>query len=265
VVQVHACLVCGQRTLEKGTIGEVRLFSATYGGNIVDQAGQIPHRILDPELAGGSLLDLGDYLVSLGNMVFGKAPEEVIAKAQYFPTGVDSQVAMILTYGRNQTAMNMSCFIADVPNECVITGSKGSLKIHAPFWASTKMTVKTKDDKGETSERDENFDFPKFDNKGKEFYFLHSEGLYYQAFEVQKCIAEKKLQSDILPHSESLKSIGVLDEIRKQIQVNFPQDNLKPNDSKFPTGQDQMGERERMIKQGQLDSVDIKQPAPQQS
>jgi len=249
--------------LKKGMIGDVRLFSATYGGNIVDQEGQAPKRILDPELAGGSLLDLGDYLVSLSNMVFGDSPSDVTAKAQYFPSGVDSQVAMILNYGPNRTAFNMSCFITDVPNECYIAGSKGSIKVHAPFWASTKMTIKTKNEKGEEAEKEENFDFPKFDNKGKEFFFLHSEGLFYQAIATEKYIQQGKLESeDVLPHSESLKSISVLDTIRKQIQVQFPQEKKKDD---TPTGQGMMGERERQQKQGQLESVDIKQPAPQQS
>jgi len=249
--------------LKKGTIGDVRLFSATYGGNIVDQEGIAPKRILDPELAGGSLLDLGDYLTSLSNMVFGDFPSDITAKAQYFPSGVDSQVAMILHYGPNRTAFNMSSFITDVPNECFIAGSKGSIKVHSPFWASNKMTIKTKNEKGEESEKEENYDFPKFDNKGKEFFFFHSEGLYYQAIATEKYIKEGKLESeDVLPHSESLKSIRVLDTIREQIQVKFPQET-KNTDT--PTGQGMMGERERQQKTGQLESVDISKVAPQQS
>jgi len=249
--------------LKKGTIGEIRVFSATYGGDIVSQEGLAPKRILEPELAGGSLLDLGDYLVSLSNMVFGDKPSDVTAKAQYFPSGVDSQVAMILHYGKNRTAFNMSCFIADVPNEAYIGGSKGHIKVEAPFWASTKMTVTTKDDKGETHDKVENFDFPKFDNKGKEFYFFHSEGLFYQAIATENYIKAGKIQSeDILPHSESLKSISVLDTIRQQIGVIFPQEQQSGNK---PTGQGVSGERERQEKDGKLESVDIsKAPHPQQ-
>lgn len=249
--------------LKKGTIGEVRLFSATYGGNIVDQEGTAPKRILDPDLAGGSLLDLGDYLVSLSNMVFEMAPTDVTAKAQYFPSGVDSQVAMILHYGPNKTAFNMSCFITDVPNECFIAGSKGTIKVHSPFWASNKLTIKTKNEKGEESEKEENYDFPKFDNKGKEFFFLNSEGLFYQAIATENYIKQGKLESeDILPHLESLRSIKVLDCIREQIQVSFPQEQ---KGTTKPTGQGMSGERERQMKHGQLESIDISQPAPQQS
>jgi predicted dehydrogenase len=48
-----------RRVLEQGVLGDVRTLLADHGERF-----DPPHRILDPALAGGSLLDLGCYLTA---------------------------------------------------------------------------------------------------------------------------------------------------------------------------------------------------------
>ncbi len=49
-------------------------------------------------------------------------------------------------------------------------------------------------------------------------------GLRYQANEVRKCLKAKKLESDIMPHKDSITIATIEDELRKQIGVKYEVD-----------------------------------------
>jgi len=50
------------------------------------------------------------------------------------------------------------------------------------------------------------------------------EGLKYQANEVRKCLKAKKLESDIMPHKDSITIATIEDELRKQVGVKYDVD-----------------------------------------
>lgn len=58
-----------------------------------------------------------------------------------------------------------------------------------------------------------------------EFNFNNSSGLSYEADAVRKLIRAGKTQSDTVSHNESLIIARIQDEIRKQIGVQFPEDD----------------------------------------
>lgn len=55
--------------------------------------------------------------------------------------------------------------------------------------------------------------------------YQNTDGLRPEADEVRKCIQAGKLESDLVPHNESLVMARIEDEIRKQIGVRFPGDD----------------------------------------
>lgn len=57
------------------------------------------------------------------------------------------------------------------------------------------------------------------------FNFTNSCGLRYEAEEVRKSIRSGQIESEIVPHNESLLIARIEDEIRKQIGVQYPEDN----------------------------------------
>ncbi len=61
-------VVRARELIEQGAIGEVRLLLADFGFRA---AFDPHHRLFDPQLGGGALLDLGVYCVSLASMLFG--------------------------------------------------------------------------------------------------------------------------------------------------------------------------------------------------
>jgi dihydrodiol dehydrogenase / D-xylose 1-dehydrogenase (NADP) len=49
-------------------------------------------------------------------------------------------------------------------------------------------------------------------------------GLRYEANEVRKCLKANKLESDIMPHKDSITIATIEDELRKQIGVKYDVD-----------------------------------------
>jgi len=50
------------------------------------------------------------------------------------------------------------------------------------------------------------------------------DGFEEEIYEACRCIAESKLESDILPHSESIAILELADRIREKIGLSYPMD-----------------------------------------
>ncbi|BDZ51626.1 hypothetical protein GCM10025867_38670 [Frondihabitans sucicola] len=80
--------------LRSGLIGERRLFTGTHAQSLPTDP---RHRINDPALGGGALLDLGVYPVAFALDVLG-TPTGVQASAVLSDQGVDARVAAVLEH-----------------------------------------------------------------------------------------------------------------------------------------------------------------------
>jgi len=188
--------------LEKEAIGQVRLLQSDFGfcGDWQPQGW-----LLNPQLAGGALLDVGIYTVSLASMVFGKPPARITGMAHLGRTGVDEQSAMILGYDNGQLAV-LSCAIrTQTPQQAFIIGTKGSIKIHPPFWRSRTATISIE------GEEDRVVEMP-----------LEGNGYNYEAQEVMRCLQAGKLESDVIPLDQTLSIVKTMDEIRAQWGLKYP-------------------------------------------
>ncbi|MDE3027189.1 MAG: Gfo/Idh/MocA family oxidoreductase, partial [Paracoccaceae bacterium] len=76
--------------LADGILGEIRSVYTEYGEYLPPD-----HRLFDPRLAGGPLLDLGTYPVSFITRLMG-VPERVVGLAQPDPSGVNGQLAVVM-------------------------------------------------------------------------------------------------------------------------------------------------------------------------
>jgi len=184
----------------EGAIGEPRMLTADFGF----RSGWNPQgRLMNPEMAGGGLLDVGVYTVAMAYMVFGK-PSRIVSMAHIGETGVDEQAAMVLGYDAGQLAL-LSCAIrTNTPQDARIMGTEGS--IHIPgFWHSTSATLHA---------------------AGKEPVqagtSFEGNGYNYEAVEVMRCLREGKLESDVMPLDESLSIAETMDQMRAKWGLKYP-------------------------------------------
>ncbi len=188
--------------LAEGKIGEPRLVDADFGFRAeVDPES----RLFNPAYGGGALLDVGVYTISFASMVFGQAPQRCAGFAQIGETGVDEQASMVLGFGNGQTA-SLSCAVrVNTPHQAVIMGTKGTIRIHAPFWCTTGAILQVE------GEEDVEFSMP---HKGN--------GYEYQAEEVMRCLRDGKGESSVMPLDESVAIVQTMDQIRSQWNLKYP-------------------------------------------
>ena len=187
--------------VEEGELGEIISISADHGQNL-----PLPkyYRLHAPELAGGALLDLGIYPISFAYYLLGK-PQSVVVKAEFTPTGVDSQTSMIFRYDTGAHANLTTTLLAKTPCTATVVGTKGTIFIDGDFYTPTSMRLKKVD--GSVVE------FPKQ---------YEGHGLREQAIEFAALLQAGKNESDLMSLDDTQSIMETMDEIRAQIELYYP-------------------------------------------
>ncbi|MEV8252442.1 Gfo/Idh/MocA family oxidoreductase [Rhodoglobus sp. NPDC076762] len=188
--------------IAEGALGTIRSVIADHNQSIsMDPL----HRINNPLLGGGALLDLGIYPVSFAHDILG-APSSVVAIATKTETNVDRQLAMIFSYGTEAQAVIQSTLDLRGPTRAVIVGTEGRIEIAETWYAPTTYT--------------------RFDGQGnvvEEFDgTVTGRGMQFQAAELERLVTAGEIANDILSPSESIEIMHTLDEIRRQIGLTYP-------------------------------------------
>lgn len=186
--------------IERGEIGEVISLVADHGQwfDVVPE-----HRILNPHLAGGALLDLGVYPVSFAHDLLG-VPSAVHANGVLTDTGVDGQVAISLEYpGRTQALLSTTLW-SRTPTTAQISGTDGRIEVAGEFYRPSSIRVVRRD--------------------GSEWVFSRpvDGGFQFQAAEVARRVAEGATESPRMTLDGSVAVMRTLDAIRSQIGVVYP-------------------------------------------
>lgn len=188
--------------IDAGTIGDVRTVIADHNQNLPKDP---EHRINNPDLGGGALLDLGIYPVSFGIDFLG-APTKTLAIASRTETGVDRQTAIILEHEGGRQSVLHTALDTRGPNHASIIGTDGRIEVDEVWSAQSGFTVY--DAKGEVAEE---YESPV--DKG---------GLQFQAMEAERLIEAGETASPLLSPSETALIMGVLDQVRAQVGLVYP-------------------------------------------
>ena len=187
--------------LDSGELGELVAIYADHGQPLpADRY----YRLHAPELAGGALLDLGIYPISLAFMVLGE-PDSIIASSQPTASGVDAQTSMIFSYFTGQQAVMTTTLEVRTPCTAQIIGTRGRINIDSNFYTPTSMQVIID---GKVAR-----EYPRE-------YVGH--GIREQAREFAEVVRNGAIESPIMSHSESLAIMQVMDEIREMIGLKYP-------------------------------------------
>lgn len=190
--------------IQEGTIGEVRKVVASHNQSLPKDPA---HRLNDPALGGGALLDLGIYPISFAFDILG-VPETIRASASMTATGVDRQTAAIFEYAGGQQALVDCELDAASANRAVVIGTEGWIDIESTWYNPVPFTVFGVD--GTVVER---YDQP-----------VNGRGMQYQAAELERLIRAGETAGTILPPGETVAIMAAMDEIRRQIGLSYESD-----------------------------------------
>ncbi len=188
--------------LGDGAIGEVRNMMADFGFRTEFNP---EGRLLNPELGGGALLDIGVYVVSLASMVYGKQPDRVAALADMGATGVDEQTTMAFRYDTGAMAALTCAVRTSTPGAVSIHGTQGNIRIPTPFYDAYAVILNVDGEEPVTIEPD------RVEN-----------GFKYEIEEAGRCLREGLLESPALPLDETLAIMRTLDAVRDEIGLKYP-------------------------------------------
>ena len=161
-------------------------------------------RLYDLELAGGALLDLGVYAINFALMAFGNDVAKTESSCEYFPSGADISNEITLTFSDGRIANLISTSREQTDLMGVITGTAGKLTFNnINNYESVILT----------------------DNFGEKTVWRQPEQISGFEYQVRACadaIRQKSCEPQEMPHSETIKVMEVMDEIRRQCGIVYP-------------------------------------------
>ena len=183
-----------------GKLGNLTYVNADFAFYALDRPKE--SRLLNLDLAGGTLLDIGIYPVFLSYLFLGM-PDKIKATSNFNADGTEIQTSIIFKYPRAQAILNSS-FTHNSRMSAEIAGTKANVTLAPRFHESRGFTIYS----------DGNQESVELPTKGR--------GYYYEILEVNDCIRANKLESEIWSHSDSRNLISLLDEIRAITGISFP-------------------------------------------
>lgn len=242
-----------QDLVRSGGLGEVKRVYAdlSFWNNVEKEFGK-EHRMVNIDLAGGALLDLGVYSLT---WVFGvlyalqngkdakgkKGPEVKGAMSLYERTGCDEMTSIILNFpgagvgrvgedegdkgnGDAHAIALTSIRVSHEPNAehpsadpVRIQGTLGDITVAAPSYRPLSYTLIPAKNEGRGQLADFEHEVKKLEIPGG------GHGMFWEADECARCIRDGVLESEILGWEESGAVMEVIDEARRQGGLVYPE------------------------------------------
>ena len=188
--------------MNSGIIGTPNTLTA----NLSYVIGQVP-RIVQPELAGGALLDIGVYGINFALMHFGTDIERVESSVKMLSSGVDAMETITIFYKDGRMAVLTHSIWCRSDRKGIVHGDKGYLVVENINNPQSLAVYDTEDRLLAT------YDFSNQIN-GYEFQFA----------ECVAALAAGKTEAPSMPMEDTVYVMEFMDNLRKQWGMVYPQE-----------------------------------------
>ena len=193
-----------KRIIDSGELGKVKYIQAWYGFNKSPYDPSL--RLMNPILGGGALLDIGIYPV-FDTIYFLGEPELITAQAEFSATGIDQSISIRFDYTAGLSASIFASFVTSAGLGTDILCEFGTIRLRRLSSLDQWMEVER------PSLGIERYDFDE-----------NSCGLKQEAAEAMRCLDGSRLESDLMPHTQSQSLMNTMDLIRQKAGIIYPQD-----------------------------------------
>ena len=194
--------------LEEQIIGEPVCMTANLNFPMMQK-----ERLIRPELAGGALLDVGIYPLTMASLVMGNDIKEIQCAAVLTEQGMDMQGQYTLIYPDGKMADLNAGMRAFSDGNAVIYGTKGQMliegtncprgiQVHDSSW-NLILNIRAEDVADYTSEKP-------------------LTGYEYEVRACVRAIENGDTEFQEMPLSLTLQMMRLMDEIRRQMGVRYP-------------------------------------------
>ena len=112
--------------VDSGALGKVNMITVNFGSF---KEYDMSNRFFSRNLAGGAMLDIGVYALSLIRWFMKPDPERLLTDVRLAPTGVDEQVTMLLSNEEGQMATVALSLHSKQPKRAMVSCEKGYIEI----------------------------------------------------------------------------------------------------------------------------------------
>ena len=190
------------------------------------------HRLRNPYMGGGAILDVGCYPLSMAKLIAGRLnglsfadPETIDAKGRLDSTGVDLQSEAHIVFSGNVEAYIKCAIDEDYTNDLKISDGNIDLVASQPWHC------------GQFQDGNSSLEIYKDNKLYKEIPFKDEVGLFTREIDhASECILDKKLESQYVSHLDTQSNMLWLDKWRESLNIVCPFSELESSpisESKF--------------------------------
>ena len=186
--------------VESGELGKVQIITMNFGSF---KEYNMENRFFNMNLAGGALLDIGVYALSIVRSFMSEKPDEILSQRKVSPTGSDEQATILLKNSREEMATVALSMHSKQPKRAVISCEKGYIEIMEYPRADKAIIVDaasgavTEIDAGETQN-----------------------ALYYEMVDMEEAVKTGKSKMMCLEYSKDV--MDIMTKLRKEWNMKYP-------------------------------------------
>ena len=188
------------RIVNSGELGRVQMITVNFGSF---KEYDMKNRFFNMNLAGGAMLDIGVYALSIVRSFMSETPTDVVSQWKSSPTGSDEQATILLQNDAGEMATVALSMHSKQPKRAMISCEKGYIEI-MEFPRADKAVIVD----AETGERREI-------NAGET-----SNALYYEMQDMETAVLTG--DDSILKLSYSKDVMDIMTKLRKDWNMQYP-------------------------------------------
>lgn len=112
--------------VKNGSLGKLKMIQVNFGSY---KEYDMNNRFFNKNLAGGALLDIGVYAISLVRLFMKSKPNNILSQVKFAPTGVDEQAGILLMNDEQEMATISLTLHSKQPKRVVIAYEKAYIEI----------------------------------------------------------------------------------------------------------------------------------------
>lgn len=186
--------------VQSGQLGKVQIITMNFGSF---KEYNMSNRFFNMNLAGGAMLDIGVYALSIVRSFMEEKPEDIVSQWKASPTGSDEQATILLKNKQEQMATVALSMHSKQPKRAIISCEKGYIEIMEYPRADKAVIVdaesgeRTEIESGETAN-----------------------ALYYEMMDMEQAVRSGDASNMQLQYSKDV--MDIMTKLRKDWGMKYP-------------------------------------------